>query len=255
LPMHRVQALTSPHTRIPVEPQRRQRTHAHRSTAPHGRSTHSRERRSRVMCAAGPRSSRTQTDRYAYRRPRTDVHAQTDMRRDVLRICTNYRESPLHCRRRGSPCTIKVVVRFTTVEVLTGTSTTGGDLHAGDDVSSLVEVRVHGRVGHSRAHAVPTRSATVPHGIPCCAGYRAAWDTVPHGITCRMGYCAAHSRRMPRVHPSDACRTHVARTSCRAIRHAVACCTRVGTLHVLHASVSRGTVHAELARHLLFSMT
>jgi hypothetical protein len=32
-------------------------------------------------------------------------------------------------------------------------------------------------------------------GIPCCAGYRAAWDTVPRGIPCRAGYHAARPTR------------------------------------------------------------
>jgi hypothetical protein len=35
------------------------------------------------------------------------------------------------------------------------------------------------------------RVGTVPRGIPCRVGYRAAWDTVPRGMPCRVGYRAA----------------------------------------------------------------
>ena len=184
-------------------PMDRASARAHRSTAPHRRTTHSRETALSDVCRRT--EEHPHPNRYAqrcpHRCPRTqmDMHAQIDTRRDVLRICTNYRGSRLHCRRRGSPCTMKVVVRLTTLEVLTGTSPTGGDLHARDDVSSLVEVRVHGCVGHSRAHAVPTRSATVPHGVPCCAGYRAAWDTVPlTADECRTYIQAMRGARMAR---------------------------------------------------------
>jgi hypothetical protein len=51
----------------------------------------------------------------------------------------------------------------------------------------------------ARVRACVRSWATVPRGMPCCVGYRAAWDTVPRyvgyraalsGIPCRVGYRA-----------------------------------------------------------------